>query len=240
MYFQSFEFDHDNVFASRQAENLCRSLAPADLGTAPLYVVRYSDADPYFRPPSAGAWTAGLLDEWLRPKLEQRGQWRGRGPAMLIRDPAAGLPGLNSFLHLVVHELAHRLERPRALLEIVDSALVEQVATVVYNSPDLATRPTAVTFASPSLPPWTDHALPFLRACSHLVHRGQSQGFFCSMSGIQSGGRIYGLSPGEAYSHLFADECAAWQRRSIIAIQAEPLPAKVLELWKQDTKHLLG
>lgn len=72
----------------------------------PVYVLSEAEIPSWLHCKGVIAWTSRNLDERLRPSLEDRGLWRGRGPAIVLckswfsRDEP-------SRLAILVHEAAH-------------------------------------------------------------------------------------------------------------------------------------
>ena len=70
-----------------ETTKLLRKIAPADIGGHPLYLAFSSSLPRDLRPPeSVWGMHSPALDLGLRAWLESRGEWRGRGPAIVVND----------------------------------------------------------------------------------------------------------------------------------------------------------
>lgn len=84
-----------------------------EVADVPLYLRLASEVPTISREPGALAWTHPTLDARLRPILEPRGEWSGRGIAIVVENPSSFF-SLTSHdqTGVVLHELAHGFEKP--------------------------------------------------------------------------------------------------------------------------------
>src|SRR5688572_2044811 len=92
-----------------RAERVLRRIIP-DVKDTPIYIV--DDAPPEFDNEIARGWTGSTLDLVLADHLRSRGDWRGRGWAIVLRVPdlLADMQGTEKILGVVLHEAGHRLD----------------------------------------------------------------------------------------------------------------------------------
>lgn len=214
----------------RAAETLCRAVAGRDLGDTPLYIVTQSSL-----PPECGSgdqcygFTTPSLDLYLADHIPN---YRGRGPCMVINDVA-----LTSDLHpadlryvvpaLVVHELAHILERPTLYEDRtgVDPERIQFEALVVA---DAGTRPPRV-----DLPAYFGHGESFIRTALHLCHRAETAGVSIRPGAICNGFR-HGLSHASDYQEALGDEPERMANMLFREILASLPPPEFTHLWTTD------
>jgi hypothetical protein len=213
-----------------EAERLCRAVAPRDLGETPLYVVPQSSL-----PAECGggeycyAYTTPSLDLYLRDHIPG---YRGRGPCIVVNDLAlaeefAGASLAYRIKTILLHELAHVLERP---------AVYEDRTGVSPNKIKFEALVVAhVTSAPPreEIPPYHGHEAGFIRVCVHLCHRARQIGFDVNPGAICAG-YTYCLSVAQRYQKALGDEperCMGMPFRDILATRP---PAAFTQLWTSD------
>lgn len=221
---------------------LAKTIAP-ELRSAPLYVV---DADSSGLPAEFMLYGChGLYSPWfdvgLSSWLRDRGEWRGRGPAVLLNtgslrreaaDDAGGDQALADELYpgrllaTFVHEVAHVLELPADRTEYVDLRAASREATA-------ALRTYHVTDCEPSAP-WIGHDATWVRLLCHVVYRVET------LTGLPLPGpwlcdpHRYRLSLFGNYQFTLADEPERLQDQTFETIKAGAPPAEFISLWRSD------
>jgi hypothetical protein len=144
-------------------------------GGAPFYCARESQ----FPTPigdSLEGYQHPLLDLSLRPTLERLGEWRSRGPAVVLNDRhafeacRANDDMKAAMVCIGIHEICHCVEyAPFKTTEVISTEQVAHFESQLggkYISPRQTGRP-----------PWHAHeANPFLRVVIHAVHRVRKSG----------------------------------------------------------------
>lgn len=180
---------HVGILLAR-AKWLCHTVATSDLGETPLYVVRQSELPTgTFAGDHHYAFTTPSLDIYLRDHILDH---RGRGACMLINDLALVDdydPEDLQFVvpALVLHELAHILDRP-ALFEDrtgVDPNKLLFEALIIANATKRPPRD--------DLPAYYGHGASFIRIVLHLCHRASLAGVCIAPAAI-CGGLRYRLT----------------------------------------------
>jgi hypothetical protein len=213
-----------------KSEWLCRAVAGRDLANVPLYIVPQSSL-----PKQAGSakhcygYTTPSLDLYLRDHISG---WRGRGPCMVINDIALAQDFATEDLDyatakLVLHELAHILDRPVVFAERRDApaAKIKFEAMVVADAGERPPRE--------ELPRYFGHEFDFIRVCLHLVFRAQRIGLPIKPAALCAGFR-YGLSHASEYAEALDDEPARCVGMLFREIAATSPPPAFLQLWIQD------
>lgn len=226
----------------RNAESLCRAVAPRDLGDVPLYVVPESALGEFGSgSTNCYGYTTSSLDLYLRPLLGKR--WQGRGPAMVINDAliagdASDQQDLEIVLRSVVlHELAHVLDRGELYRDRPDlDADVDKLTwefAVVVNAvyePSVTSTPTRV--------PYLGHELGFIRMALHLGWRAEELGF--EVSGyLVHGTAQYGLSHHCRYEIALGDEPERLRDLPLREIARRPAPKRLYEVWMGDVSYFM-
>jgi hypothetical protein len=215
-----------------KAEILCRTLAPKDLGDMPLYVVQQSAV-----PSEIGgncvdyAFTSPCLDLYLRDVIGPA--WRGRGGCMVINDTEFGEMQADDigreFLALVLHELAHILERPAVYRERVNESPVRiQFEAFVLGrevSQEVPVEQEEFAFIG--------HGLDFIRIVLHLCHRINAIGLLMSPWQIYNT-RSFDLSHINQYRHALGDEPVCLTQNSFREILSTLYPEEFSRLWAED------
>jgi hypothetical protein len=216
------------------AEQLIRRLAPRDLRNTPLYVVPQSWLPGELRVDRCGGSTGPVLDLQLEPTLRDRGEWRGRGAAMIVNDEMlADLPEREQRLYfrsIAVHEAAHILERPELFSESSASMTPETLregalSTARFLSSSVA-DPSMVAMMHPPL---------FGRIAVHLIAR-------CSTHALDLPtvlGVTDAWNPGCGFYSLKAalpdNETDRLTPATFAHIRALPIPTSFTALWETNT-----
>jgi hypothetical protein len=214
----------------QRAERLCHAVAGRDLGDTPLYVVRQSTLpDGQFAGRHHYALTTPSLDLYLCDSIPG---YRGRGPCMLINDLALvedyDAEDLDFVvLGLVLHELAHILDRP-ALFEDRTGVDPNKLLFESLVVADATKRP-----VRSDLPAYYGHELWFIRIAVHLCHRASLDGVHIAPTAI-CGGLRYGLSHAGDYWEALGDEPRLGSGMLFRDIAATDPPLAFRTLWAHD------
>jgi hypothetical protein len=216
-----------------RAELLCRMLAPKDLGSTPLYIIEQS-----ILPDELGGkgicygFTSPCLDLYLKDVIGSA--WHGRGGCMVINDTQfdseMDVDDIEqAFVALVLHELAHILQRPAIYRDREgenDGRLKFEAIAVGYD-------------VSQELPPEAEdlslafHVIDFIRIVLHLCHRVKMLGVAMSPWQICNT-RLYGLSHPNGYRDALGDEPRHLANASFKEIRVIPYPEEFSRLWAND------
>jgi hypothetical protein len=227
----------DQDILVQKVEALCYRLAPHDLGTDPLYIVRQSRIPPELGGRSiCGGFTSPRLDLYLQTVIAPA--WRGRGPCLVVNDTDF-LPTMDSqdieteFLGVVVHELAHVLERPHVLAPFpvsIEPARIQFEAICLGNMMSAEATPEEESFA------FVGHGINFIRIVLHLCHRAKQSDMWLTPAGLCAG-RQYGLSHANRYRAALGDEPQRLAHASFREIIATPAPSEFSQIWTEDLEH---
>lgn len=211
---------------------LCRAVASHELANVPVYIVPQSTLPAELgRSSVCDGFTSPSLDLYVREFIPD---YRGRGPCMVINDltlceqtdPA---DFEQAMLAVIIHELAHVLERPmlyRMRDETSDVVLAREAAAVVdVISSDPSDHELAV--------PFLGHEVRFIRVALHLRYRAATAGTDLPEATLCAG-RDYGLSHACRYREALSDEPARLAEQSISAVLARPPPLAFTRLWESD------
>jgi hypothetical protein len=239
----------------REAELLCQVVAPRDLANLPIYIVPVSRLPPDLGGQSVcNGYTSPSLDLHLQAHISA---WQGRGPCMVIHDlqleRAGGCVYESDFFGIVLHELAHILERPtpyrvrdsreprqRAQIAREAAAVARAVSEVPRPSPPIGpyTR-TSATTTQPAPLPWDQHEAPFVRAAFHLWHRARSLRMVRHPTQIHATESLH-MSPATEYAAALANEAARMANASFRQILAARPPYQFTRLWTGDIARYLN
>lgn len=231
------------ALARDQAADLIRSIVP-ELADGPLYVVQ-SDAGglpSQYRNGFVGLhspWLDVALSSWLR----DRGEWRGRGPAVVVNAPSlrydaerdAGTDQAfadelfqGRLTAVLVHELAHVVEGPIDRREFPELAAASRQATEAVRRWSADNTPPAV--------PWQGHGGDWLRLLAHVHHRAERlldrrlpTPWVC--------GDNYQLAPYLAYRTALADEPERLRGQTFETIRNTAPPEAFVDLWRNDVRR---
>lgn len=214
---------------------ICRTLAPLDLASVPLYVVRQSAL-----PPNRGGnslcwgYTSPNLDVQLEDLIDA--EWEGRGAAMVVNDGLAAM--VDAYTHhardlvrsVALHELAHVLERERGLFYGLEDANPAEVAVVALAvGKEVATdRPVNVA----------NHGPMFVRIACHLIHRATVSGLDLCPRVALGGYGLKAYSGLRAYLAALEGEPERMAQEPFSVIRRLPIPPPFIELWQHDAGQL--
>jgi hypothetical protein len=209
----------------KRGERLCRNLAPIDLAGVPLYIVPQSRIG---GTSTCDGYTALSLDLHLREYIDD---YCGRGPCMVVNDMAlvehdpAGLEP--AFLVVVVHELAHILERRCLFYERTETADdIAEEAKQIQRAVSSEAFDADVAF-------W-HHGHRFIRIALHLAYRASRFGV-PTAPGSLCAGRRYEQSHACQYSATLGREPKRLMRVSFRTLERIPPPDNFQSLWTTDT-----
>lgn len=225
-----------------RAEVLCHTVAP-ELAGRPVYIMLRSDLP---RDWAGGEDYAGCtiahLDLILRPALERKRRWRGRGPAMLIDADAVAAAAqyrprvarkrvfLPAFFGIVLHELAHILD-----LDLVPKNEPEEwwlrAGRRLFSEP--AAPDSRPTNGPGALVPWRMHEWPFIRIALHLAERASADGIDVSRHSVIDLSE-YGLSSTFQYARALGDEPVRLAACDFATIRRATPLAAFADLWNAD------
>ena len=217
----------------QQAEWLCRAVAGRDLAGKPLYIVSQSRMPDLGFASDLHGVTSPTMDLFVREYVDA---YQGRGPAMVINDAEIREyhhPGDVEyiFFSVVLHELAHILERPQLHS---DRPVDDDPQHIKYDAlviADATNRPPPV-----GVPAYHGHDHVFIRVCLHLAHRAEKAGVAVHPN-VFCGGRSYGLFPATAYQDALGDEPSELSDLKFQDILAIDPPAAFTKLWLDDVER---
>lgn len=220
-----------------EATAVCSVIAASDLGDTPFYIVPLSRvAGVLGGPAECFGFTSPSLDLYLRKDIGD--SWRGRGACMAINDLryTADLDAKDvelDFFAIVLHELAHVLERSLLFEERKDvepaRLLFESIVVAYYVQeppPDVASKMLM-----------HQHDDRFIRAALHLHHRADAVGMEAA-PWLVCPTRDHGLSHWRAYHEALGDEPSRMFEASLREILATPPPEAFSVLWAADQARL--
>lgn len=220
-----------------EATAVCGAIVASDLADTPLYIVPLSRVGGVLGGPAeCFGFTSPSLDLYLRNDIGD--SWRGRGACMAINDLryTADLDPKYvdlDFFGIVLHELAHIVERPLLFHERQDvepaRLLFESIVMAYY----VQEPPPAVA----SELPLHHHDHRFIRAALHLRHRADAVGMEAA-PWLVCPTRDHGLSHWRAYNDALGDEPCLMFETSIRDVLAMPAPEEFSRLWADDLAHL--
>ncbi|MEQ1826532.1 MAG: hypothetical protein ABL921_11330 [Pirellula sp.] len=209
---------------------LCRTIAGADLLGVPLYLVpqsriaaEFGNADGCYgyTLPSAALYLRSYIDPWL-----------GFGPCAVINDLALAedfdpIDLEYATLAVILHELAHILDRPVLCDDRRDAPLekIQFESLVLADSIQKAPRS--------ELPPYAGHGPSFMRLVIHLAHRANLVGVETCPAAVFAGHR-YSLSPTAFYQDALEDEPTQQINRRLRDLPSVAPPNRFLDVWDSD------
>ena len=210
-------------------------MAPKDLAGVPLYIVPQSRIG---GKSTCDGYTALSLDLHLR---EHIADYRGRGPCMVVNDVALAELEPSDFEHaflvVVVHELAHILERCCLYYERSESAgVITDEAKQIQRAVSSEAFDADIAF-------W-HHGHRFIRIALHLAYRAGQYGLPIALGSLCAG-RRYEQSHACQYAALLGREPRRYLRASFRDLNRVPPPEAYRRLWTADTlawldSHLLN
>ena len=212
-----------------KAERLCRKVAGRDLGSTPLYLLAQSKLPVGLSTKHHYAFTHPLADLMYRDRIAT---WLGRGPCAVINDIGivedfAPEDHEYAIIGIVLHELAHILDRP-ALFDEQDCDDPDRLQFDALVLTDASKRP-----SRSDRPLYFGHGPNFLRIAVHLAYRATHAGFDIKPAGIVATHRL-GLSPTAAYENALGDEphrCLDLGFRALLATEPS---TEFTQLWAAD------
>lgn len=197
-----------------RAARLCRRIAPHDLANVALYLLRQTQIPLDLGTQHHYAYTLPWLDLIHRAHITP---WQGRGPCAVINEIGIvedfGEEVLeHATTNIVLHELAHMLDRPALYYVRKDAGSGQMhIGDPTDECPDRLHFDSLVLIESSKqpprsdLPPYHGHGLSFIRTVIHLAYRATLVGFDTAPAGIFSGTR-HGLSLTREYQDALGDE----------------------------------
>jgi len=237
-------------------ESLCRQCALIDFDGKPLYVVLGSEIIGDKNVERIGGCTTSLLDILARPSIESRGQWCGRGPALMINEKmmwqiaveqcgTTSLPVFPKFkslcLSVALHEAAHLAVDGTARQDISPEA-AEYVSTKTLRAFRVALTETTAT-REERRSDREHHDAKWIRAILHLHHRACATNYWPLLAmqlDVVADLELYGLSPVWKFERAIGDEPARLIGLSIAEILASEPPGEFSKLYTADTDRLKG
>jgi len=224
----------DIVELCREAEALCRHVAPLDLpANVPLYVVPGSSLPASLgRVGCSAGFTAENLDLYVRDCLGDA--WRGRGPAMIINDCLLDMADegyRTEFLCITLHEISHVLERD----SLFDACCVDY--RPFDELVDRWTSPAGEVMLGDEHQAQY-HSQRFIRTILHVHRRAFNAGLKVGPS-LLCNQKRYGLSDIGMYRYALGDEPVRRAGESIRQILAAEPPRAFSQLaaidlaWRQ-------
>jgi hypothetical protein len=212
-----------------KAERLCRIVAGRDLGSTPLYLLAQSQLPVGLSTQHHYAFTHPRADLMYRDHIDS---WLGRGPCAVINDIGiaedfAAEDHEYAIIGIVLHELAHILDRP-ALFDEQDCDDPDRLQFDALVLTDASKRP-----SRSDLPMYFGHGPSFLRIVIHLAYRATHAGFDIKPAGIVAAHHL-GLSPTAAYEDTLGDEphrCLDLGFRALLATEPS---TEFTQLWAAD------
>lgn len=212
-----------------KAQSLCRTIAYRDLGETPLYLLAQSKLPVGLSTQHHYAFTHPRADLMYRDHIAP---WFGRGPCAVINDIGivedfAPEDHEYAIIGIVLHELAHILDRPA----LFDEQDCDDPDRLLFDAMVLA-EASKHPFRS-DVPMYFGHGPSFVRIAIHLAYRATQAGFDIKPAGIVATHRL-GLSPTAAYEDALGDEphrCLDSGFRELLA--TEP-PTEFTQLWAAD------
>ncbi|MEO9595723.1 hypothetical protein [Rhodopirellula bahusiensis] len=237
-----------SIPTSQEIERLIRRIAPADLGSRPIYVCFASMMPERFKPSkSVWGYHANGLDLAMREWLIDSDRWRGRGPAVVINDTAMIADGQalapddagfaaelarERIIATACHESAHALSAkidfrplPSEITDVVQVEASEKVAKWVAVDGQPTDEP----------PPWMGHELQFIRVLTHVICRAER--ILCERvwDSLAFASRNYEVSRLGVYRRALQREIDSFDKSVTFAdLQACQPPAEFVERWKKD------
>ena len=199
-----------------------------ELGGGPVYIRTSNEVPTIERVPRALAWTSAALDVRIRPILQPRGQWFGRGLAIMVEQVdrffAMTWP---EQLGILTHETAHQFDSWDSPQRRDDFRWTEEDEWLTHDAN------IDRICAALGMPPITDektepinHGSTFTRAALHAWWRCRSE---FSIDEMHVFADVYG-SPDfdEAFSSLRSE---LDEGGNIVDVMRTPMPEKFAKLW---------
>lgn len=209
----------------KRGERLCLALAPKDLAGVPLYIVPQSRIGGMS---TCDGYTALSLDLHLREYIDD---YRGRGPCLVVNDMTLADTDPTDFEHaflvVVVHELAHILERRFLFYERSEPPdEIAEEAKQIQRAVSSEAFDADIAF-------W-HHEFRFIRIALHLAYRASRLGVPIA-PGSLCAGRRYEQSHACQYAEAIGREPRRFMQASFRTLNRVPPPEAFRRLWTADT-----
>ncbi|HAN97031.1 MAG TPA: hypothetical protein DCQ98_06165 [Planctomycetaceae bacterium] len=214
------------------AERLCRTIAGDDLETVPVYLLPQSRLPVGLATKHHYAFTHPRADLIYREHIPM---WRGRGPCAVINDLGIAEDfevddHAYVITALVLHELAHMLDRPA----LFDQQGCDDPNRLKFDAMVLAE--TSQRAALGGVPAYWGHGPSFLRIAIHLAYRACRAGFAVRPAGVVATSRL-GLSPMAGYEETLGDEPRRLRHSSLRQLAVTPPPHAFTRQWRTDLRR---
>ena len=219
-----------------RATALCRTVAGRDLTGLPLYILLQSEvAEVMGRENYSDGYTTHNLDLNLRSIIGDR--WHGRGPCIVLNDVSIADEHFPEdvdivAMSIVLHELAHILDRPMQvdLQSLPSDDRIEFETMVIANAARHEFRPLPT--------PYFGHEDQFIRIALHLHFRA-ARASVETIPNLLCSGRRYCLSHAHRYIEAIGDEPADLPEIAFTEISRSPPPEAFIALWLNDVSRYL-
>jgi len=214
----------------RRCTELLHQVAGDDLAGQGCYILDGATAPEWSQDDFVIAYTARFLDQSLRPFLEERGEWTGRGFATIVNLDQIP-PGWWRLAGVCLHEFAHWLDLP-VPFDAPELATVGRTMMATWSHLPVAER----SYFDATAPRWHLHGDRFVRACCHLAHRARRIDDSISPRHLRFSSP-YVCFPEECWLSVLADELDyGGSIRELL--DTEP-PSEFRELWEDATGERL-
>ena len=216
-----------------------QQIADALLPNIRPYIVLESQSPPHsIWLPGAIGTTSRTLDLLLHPWLTDRGEWRGRHPAIFIAD--------DTIHEMVAAEVGNDRTKFAAIYDQAVAAVVcHEAGHISESQPDLS-EPTAerrefseaiaaysVAIADNSpWPPMFGHSAHFVRNAIHLAYRANMLGYVFPIHMLYCG-ENYQIAEPENFQYLLGREALNLAGESIFNIRTYRPPLNFVRLWQR-------
>lgn len=138
-------------------------------------------------------------------------------------------------LRIVLHELAHILQRSQLYLDRQGA----EPARIMFEALVLGDCVAAEPTSEPASPPFSGHEADFIRIALHLRHRAEMGGMLIPLFGYCAG-TPYGLSHANRYRQALGAEPRQLASELFRDILATPYPKPFWRLWTADVARWLS
>ncbi len=215
-----------------------RECLPVDLENRQVYIVAENEIPTQFHTSGVRAWTSCLLDQHLKPSLEQQDRWQGNGLSMVIVDADVIRGDLTNGLAVLLHEIGHCLEAESKYVTRWEVNFAPELGPIFAERYG---KPVKIQSLFPGrvFPAWQDHGLDWMRASLHLHYRAFRRGWWVTPSAMSIGGDFRGLSDGMEYRERLLPELEREQDVPVIEVLKQPASPGFTELWNKDTQSII-
>ena len=201
-----------------------------------MYLLDVSEIPGRAEPNDCYAYCDIIADCHIRDHLVARGEWRGKGPAIVfrsdhIREHYGDHPEnfRRGVLEIMLHETAHALPAIPSLPDFEPSPILRKIQA------DRFARCASTIDDGNAVE--SCHGAQFIRIAAHLWYRSLAAGFVGAPWNIFSGYR-YNLSHPFAYVEALGDELRRMYSATFAEIEATPPPQAFADLWQADFMRL--